>query len=134
MRNKQYIFSFLFLISIILLVMPVIPHHHHADGLICMKHDLTSEKQCPTHNHHQENDACCSNECLARFYSPIPSTQTDQTHPPYLFVALLFADCLILDLFKPQEERIKNDYAFRENLHGANIVRAFGLRAPPYFA
>lgn len=47
MRNKRYIVSFLLFISMIMLVVPVIPHHHHADGVICMKNDLTPEPQCP---------------------------------------------------------------------------------------
>lgn len=43
MRNKRYIVSFLLFISMIMLVVPVIPHHHHADGVICMKNDLTPD-------------------------------------------------------------------------------------------
>ena len=27
-------------ISMVMLVVPVIPHHHHNNGLICMKNDI----------------------------------------------------------------------------------------------
>ncbi|MFK2789638.1 DUF6769 family protein [Bacteroides fragilis] len=44
----------------------------------------------------------------------------------------LVADLRIENLFRPQERRIKNYYAYRESLHGTAVNRAFGLRAPPY--
>ena len=31
-----------------MLVAAVIPHHHHPNGMICMKQDLPVEQQCPT--------------------------------------------------------------------------------------
>ena len=40
MKTKRYIAYFLFFISMIMLTVPVIPHHHHEDGMICMKNDL----------------------------------------------------------------------------------------------
>lgn len=133
MRNKRYILSFLFFISILMLVMPVIPHHHHADGMVCMKKDMPTETECPAHNHHQQdNDACCNDECQARFHSPALMNHVDFGQPQHVFVAILFDDFIVHHLFKPQEQRIKRNYAYRENLHGTNITRAFGLRAPPY--
>lgn len=133
MKNKRYILSFLFFISIFMLVVPAIPHHHHANGMICMKHDIPTQEQCPDHNHHQQdNDACCNDECQARFHSPAPTAQADFGQPQHLFVAILFDNLILQNLFRPQEQRIKSGYAYLESLHGANIVRAFGLRAPPY--
>ena len=130
MRNKRYIVSFLLFISMIMLVVPVIPHHNHADGVICMKNDLTPEPQCPKH-HHPGNDSCCNDGCMTRLNSPTPSVQADN-NPHYLFTAILFTDFIIENLFRPQERRIKNYYAYRESLHGTAVNRAFGLRAPPY--
>ena len=130
MRNKRYIVSFLLFISMIMLVVPVIPHHHHADGVICMKNDLTPEPQCPKHYHHPDNDSCCNDGCMTRLNSPTPSVQADN-NPHYLFTAILFTDFIIENLFRPQERRIKNYYAYRESLHGTAVNRAFGLRAPP---
>ena len=33
MKTKRYIAYFLFFISMIMLTVPVIPHHHHEDGI-----------------------------------------------------------------------------------------------------
>ena len=131
LKNKRYILYFLLVISMIMLAVPVIPHHHHADGMICMKPDVTPEAQCPAHNHHHENDSCCSNECLARFSSPVPNVQTD-LGPQHVFIAILFTDFIIENLLRPQERQLTNEYVYRESLHGTNITRAFALRAPPY--
>lgn len=79
MRNKRYIVSFLLFISMIMLVVPVIPHHHHADGVICMKNDLTPEPQCPKHYHHPDNDSCCNDGCMTRLNSPTLRTGRQQS-------------------------------------------------------
>ncbi len=89
-----------------MLVAAVIPHHHHPNGMICMKQDLPVEQQCPTHHHHPGNDSCCSSECMTRFYSPTPSVHTD-SGPDYVFIATLFTDVIIEHLLRPQEKRIK---------------------------
>lgn len=129
MKNKRHILYFLFLVSMIMLAVPAIPHHHHGNGVICMKHDVTPEAECPTH-HHSGNDNCCSDECLTRFDSPTPAGQADNG-PQYIFVATLFTGFIIENLFKPQEQRIKNYYAYRESLHGTHVPRTNSLRAPP---
>lgn len=105
MRNKRYIVSFLLFISMIMLVVPVIPHHHHADGVICMKNDLTPEPQCPKH-HHPGNDSCCNDGCMTRLNSPTPSVQADN-NPHYLFTAILFTDFIIENLFRPRSDVLR---------------------------
>ncbi len=143
MRKKGYIY-FMLLVSVLMLAVPLVPHHHHADGAICMKNDIESDplctdhhsctdhQQCPGHHHHHpENDACCGDECLTRLQTPVPASQVDLGHPDYVFVALLFTDYLIEHLFSLQERRIDNNYVFLDSLHGTNITRAFALRGPP---
>ena len=116
----------------IMLAVPVIPHHHHADGMICMKHDVTPEAQCPAHNHHHENDSCCSNECLARFSSPVPNVQTD-LGPQHVFIAILFTDFIIENLLRPQERQLTNEYVYRESLHGTNIYPCLCASRPSVY-
>lgn len=130
MKNKRYIFYFLLFISILMLVVPIVPHHHHANGAVCMKHDLTPENQCPAHNHHQSNDSCCDSECLARFHSPAPTTQSDFA-PHFVLIDNLFTNLIIDHLLRPQEKQLNNECVYRESLHGTNITRAFALRGPP---
>lgn len=115
----------------IMLAVPLVPHHHHANGVICVKHDVAPEAQCPEHNHHHENDSCCSDECPTRFSTPAPNVQVD-LGPQHVFIAILFTDFIIENLLRPQEKQLANGHAYRESLHGTNFTRAFGLRAPPY--
>ena len=129
MKQKRAIYLLLFLVSMVMLVMPVIPHHHHAKGVICLKGDLSSEQQCPIH--HQNEDACCDSGCMAHFDSSTPNAQTDSVHPQYVFVTTLFTNYLIETLLQPLESCIDRDAAYLERLHGANVLRVFGLRAPP---
>lgn len=131
LRKKRYIVYVLFVISIIMLTVPLIPHHHHADGLICMKQDTTQEAQCPTPVHHHENDdPCCNDKCPTRFSSPVPSMPTD-FGPQHVFITTLFTDFIIESLLRPQERRLADEHVYRESLHGTNITRVFSLRAPP---
>lgn len=128
--KKRIILSMLLFINIVMLVIAVIPHHHHPDRMICMKHDLPVEHQCPAHNHHAGSDSCCDSECMTRFQFPTPSVQSDNG-PDYVLIATLFTDVIINHLLRPQEKRIKNYYVYRDSLHGTIIPRTLSLRAPP---
>ena len=44
-------------ISMVMLVVPVIPHHHHNNGLICMKNDIAPN--CCGQQHNSDNEHCC---------------------------------------------------------------------------
>lgn len=131
-KRKQCILALLLFVNIIMLVIPVLPHHHHPNGMICMKHDLPADNDCPEHHHnHDSNDSCCKNECLTRFDSPRPSMHIDHG-PQFILIAVLFTYDIIENLLQPQDKGLNLRYAFyRESLHGTNISRAFSLRAPP---
>lgn len=125
-------------VSFLMLAVPLIPHHHHADGAICLKNDIGHSTDCDhhhaacTHSHHQpDNDACCNDDCLTRFYTSTPTAQVDLGHPHHVFVAVLFTDYLIENILTPDAQRIKNYYVYRESLHGTHILSAFALRGPP---
>ncbi len=142
MKPKRHIYFLLF-VSILMLAVPLVPHHHHANGVICLKNDIATEQSCCGHqqptddqqscpgHHHPENDACCNDGCMARMETSVPTSQVDLGDPAHGFVAVLFTDYIIENLLKPQERRIKNNYVYRESLHGTNITRAYALRGPP---
>ncbi len=131
-KDKHYIFFFLLFVNILMLMTPVIPHHHHSNGLICMKPDIPQETCCSHHNHHSHSaDTGCDAGCVTHFDSRIPSLEIDSS-PNYVFVATLFTSVIIESLLRPKEKRIGREYIYQESLHGTNISRAFGLRAPPY--
>lgn len=131
-NKKRYILVLLFFVNIIMLVVPVLPHHHHTGGVICMKQDIPVESNCPTHHHHDANDSCCKSECLTRFDSSVPSVQTNHG-PHFVFTASLFADNIIVKLLNlPDKQQERRRTVYQESLHGTNVSRAFGLRAPPF--
>ena len=48
MKTKRHATYLLLLLSILMLGVPVIPHHHHADGVLCMKNDVHAGCCTPT--------------------------------------------------------------------------------------
>lgn len=130
--GKQLAVFLLLTINIFMLVIPVIPHHHHTNNTICFKHDISTHEGCPIHHHHNNGDPCCDSNCMTRWDSSIPSFQVEHS-PNFVFIAVLFSDQIIKDLFKPQEQRLNNHTVFRESLHGINLPSTFSLRAPPTF-
>lgn len=134
MENKWHIWSFLFVISIIMVTITAIPHHHHSDGMICMKDDI-QETACPCspESQHHHDDPCCTNECMASFNSPVPTAQNQEVQPHYLYAITLFTEPLLRLLTQPEEHIIRHYSVYIESLHGTFITRAAGLRAPPYF-
>ena len=51
-KKKQYIAYLLFLVSILMLAVPVVPHHHHGSEAICLKNDLHTGCGETNHHHH----------------------------------------------------------------------------------
>lgn len=133
MKTKQRMAYFLLLISLIMLVVPVIPHHHHADGLICMKNDITPD--C-CHQTTDESDHCCHDTgCLTTHYFQQPQqNNNNEVSPDFLWVHTLFSEPILELLLLPEHATRQSDIVFRESLHGTQITRATGLRAPPLFA
>lgn len=131
-RSRRLTAIMLLWVSMIMLAIPVVPHHHHADGQICMKNDLTNDC-CANHNHSTTEHCCCDTGCLTTHYVN-PPQQTDGNHiqPDFFWVTVLFADPFLELQLLPSQKRIRKEEAFfRESLHGIFIVRAMGMRAPP---
>lgn len=131
MKKRQYITYFLFFISMIMLVAPVIPHHHHADGLICMKNDITPD--CCGQHHDSGNDhCCCDTGCLTtQFVQQTPNTDDAGTLPDALWAVTLLIEPFSRLLLLPEFDIRRHDSVYQESLHGTFITRATGLRAPP---
>ncbi|WP_270570629.1 DUF6769 family protein [Bacteroides eggerthii] len=131
MKTKRYIAFFLFFISMIMLTVPVIPHHHHEDGMICMKNDLPSDGCC----HHQDacnEHCCCDTGCMTtHFFQQTPNPNNSDIQPCFVWVTTLFVEPLLKLLTLPDETGIRQEFVYMESLHGTFITRATGLRAPP---
>ncbi len=144
MKTRQHIAPILLFISLLLLVLPVIPHHHHADGRLCLKSDITTE--CCDHSCSKGTAACsdgdarhhhgCDNDCITmHFFEQLPGTDEDNA----LCLSIPCMEIPFLEIFPllslPQErETDRQRCTYMETLHSTFIVRVAGLRAPPFNA
>ena len=133
MIRKHYITVLLLFVSLLTLAVPVMPHHHHADGDICLKHDWTS---MPVSSASQANHShCCHNQgCVTtHYFQRVPILRQ------HVFIGQ--AQRLVTDfamLFLGQSTALNSYLSYPyspyvESLHGTYIVHAKGRRAPPAF-
>ena len=112
MKTKRYIAYFLFFISMIMLTVPVIPHHHHEDGMICMKNDLPSDGCC----HHQDacnEHCCCDTGCMTtHFFQQTPNPNNSDIQPCFVWVTTLFVEPLLKLLTLPDETGIRQEFIY----------------------
>ena len=104
-----------------MLAVPVIPHHHHADGTLCMKNDIGQQaKHC-----------CHDSGCMAASFIRQAPTTTNDTwmHPvlqpvpnPVLLTPARIPTCVLRTHKPPLTEALYDRY----------LARATGLRAPPF--
>ena len=131
MEKKRHITLLLLFISLIMLMIPVTPHHHHADGLICMKHDIAAD--CCSHPHSADHNHCCCNTgCVTTHFVPqTPASDEAYARPDDAGAVTLFIEPLSNLSIQIQLHARRPDYIYLESLHGTFITRATGLRAPP---
>ncbi len=118
-KEKRYIVYLLFLVGIIMPVVPVFPHHHHAGGLICMKNDAVP--------------GCCHDRgCIAGcFVQDTPRTGHRVSVPNPVLLPVL-PDTSIGQLhFSGGLCHLLPCPSCTEPLHDACANRVSGLRAPP---
>ena len=135
MKNKRYILYSLMVTCMIMLVVPLIPHHHHGNGMICMKDDVKdTDYPCDQQHHHHQDEPCCTSNCMTYIESSVPTPQLDEVQPQYFYISTLFTEPLLRFLTQPEEKNIHREYVYLESLHGTYILCATGLRAPPALA
>lgn len=135
MGEKRHILYFLIAISILMVTVPLIPHHHHTSGVICLETHI-DDTQCACehhhHHHHENDDPCCTSDCIASFESSVPTEQINKVPSQDLHTITLFTEPLLRLLTLPEAKGVLQDYVYIEHLHGACITCAAGLRAPPH--
>lgn len=133
MKGKLYITYILLFTSILMMSVPVIPHHHHGDDFICMKNDLPAKK--PLQHQADQGDCCSNSGCITtHFFEQVPIS-----HNALLLFSLPNVITLFSEIYSPEidlsskKERKLNEYSYLETLHSTYIIRARGFRAPPCF-
>ena len=130
MKTDRHAAYLLLLLSILMLGVPVIPHHHHADGVLCMKDDVHAGCCTPTPDE-AGGHCCCDTGCIStHFFQQRPDTSPDIPQP--LSCDMLFLPAELLADLLPRHS-ISHSLApiYIESLHGTSLTRATGLRAPP---
>lgn len=132
MTKRKYISYLLLLFSMLMLTIPVMPHHHHANGQICMKDDVHTDC-CHQHNNDakEHNHGCEDTGCITtHFFQQLPSNNEHESHivdvQPVEYIL-----SYIPILFALENPKNHIDYGYRESLHDTRILFAKGLRAPP---
>lgn len=135
MRQKRVIIKFMLFISIIMLIAPVMPHHHQAEGLICVTHSTTQTDSTDYQNSHSQsnNGKECNSHCLTQIRLNTPETINIDAAPQHLLIAILFDNDILYALLHPQERELKRKHYYIESLHGIQLASAFSLRGPPSF-
>lgn len=134
MKKRQHIAYILFFISLIMLAIPVIPHHHHADGTICMKNDIAADCGDESCCHHpREGHCCCDTGCMTTHFVQKTPNSSDElcSHPDTLWTAVLLFKPISRLLTASEFDVSRQECIYLESLHGTFIIRATGLRAPP---
>lgn len=130
MKTDRHAAYLLLLLSILMLGVPVIPHHHHADGVLCMKNDVHAGCCTPMPDE-AGGHCCCDTGCIStHFFQQRPDTSPDIPQPLSCDMLFLPAE-LLADLLPRHSIGHSLTPIYIESLHGTSLTRATGLRAPP---
>ena len=131
MEKTRRIAYLLLVAGIMMLAMPAIPHHHHQNGLPCMKNDMTSE--CCGHSSAQDkNHACNGTACVAmQEFTEINTAKSHTAAHDIAYTDILF---FLAVTAMPQAAactQAQPHNLYIESLHDRHTVHAAGRRAPP---
>lgn len=133
MKAKRNIAYLLFVISMLMPIIPVIPHHHHADGRLCLKNDISTD--CCKHQQHHDgtHDHCCGGDCVTlHFFEQTPNTDDTWSYTFAPEAVILFFEPIIhLQLTAEGAVPDKEAPPYIEHLYSTQWMRATGMRAPP---
>lgn len=131
MEKTRRIAYLLLVAGIMMLAMPAIPHHHHQNGLPCMKNDMTSE--CCGHSSAQDkNHACNGTACVAmQGLTEINTAKSHTAAPDIASTDILFFLTVTAMPQAAAYTQAQPHNLYIESLHDRHTVHAAGRRAPP---
>lgn len=122
------------LAALSLLVMPLLPHHHH-DGVACRVVEFCRADHMPNDVHTQHHEAGHSHEsegCAEHVQSTAArALRATQVLPAPVCLPADFTPTLARQ-FTASDEDLPAD-AYRNTLHPRERAASGGLRAPPHF-
>lgn len=134
MKKIQHIAYLFLMLCTLMWVVPVVPHHHHTDGQICMKDDMHDGCRHQHDNHHEGHHHGCSDKgCITtHFFQQLPASNQRQADFEQVPSTPFVAPILLTDLQLPTSCHHCTHHGYIEWLHSTSIQRAMGLRAPPF--
>ena len=82
MKFKRHITYLLLVVSLLMTAVPVLPHHHHANGLLCMKNDISTDCCLQHSDSPREGHCCCQTGCVAHhFFQQMPTDTRNEMQP-----------------------------------------------------
>lgn len=126
MKKRKYIGRLLLLVSMLVLIVPVLPHHHHLHS-ICVAHDENKP-----HTHHG-GDSGCGSTCITKLHFSVQHHNDDCIQPQTFDLLPILAEVCFNSLLLPEQTIAKQHFVYIERLHSSRILPAVGLRAPPLF-
>ena len=132
MKFKRHITYILLVVSLLMTAVPVLPHHHHANGLLCMKNDISTGCCLQHSDSPREGHCCCQTGCVAHHFFQQMPTDTRNEMQPAASEIIPFLSPLLLRLSDSLTNADKKQIPiYIESLHEKFTARATGLRAPP---
>lgn len=125
MEKRRHISWLLILVSMLVLIVPVLPHHHHNGEEICFLND-----ENPGSEHHQE-DPDCEGYCVTKLHFSVQHHNYSITQLQDFPVFTLFSEDIQVALLPPKLKISDRLICFSEPLYGSGFHRLASLRAPP---
>lgn len=130
-----YIRWILLWVSLLMPVVPVMPHHHHHGDVLCLlKHTCPTDADCHHTGECATGHCCCHTGCPSRhFFQQTPPKSIQLTHhdsvqpiqalflPPTVYIPILYKG-------HPAPYSL-----YAERLHGVSPGLSQALRAPPTY-
>jgi hypothetical protein len=130
MKRRKYIAMILLWASMWMLVVSVVPHHHHSFcAAVCMQHDADTDVA----HHGDQNDDLCHSTCITRLRSVSPDRVQDHLAPDYTYFTDLFLwaeQCFTASMDADDGENPHGAW-YHERLHAVHRSEAYGRRGPP---
>lgn len=125
MKEHRISILAVFIAVIIMLVVSVLPHHHHADGRLCL-HPTTETKAPASHGNAQ-----CGSDCVARF-SQVQRQHVHTYQCSHVLAAILAPVQLFTEAVSMSSlSAVLPQLVYVEQLHGVFLTHTSGMRAPP---
>lgn len=131
---KKYSTYFMIVTSIIMLVIPALPHHHHknSDAIHLCLHEFKGVDCNHSENHTENTQDGYHIFCVSHFNFTQKTAEKQVSITPFHFIEADLLTCyLLFSIPKTDLNKNRQEYHYLESLHDFLYIGSVGLRAPP---